>query len=96
MKKMFGAAILLLLVCSMMFSCKLSTTELAEQVQQAMIESWEESEIDLEVSKSLILVKQSDTEYSGLMTVSDGEYEEQITVNVIYDGDYFQWEIEGY
>ena len=94
---MKGAAKILVLVLIIMTSCnlnkRLSTTELAEQVQVSMVETWEEQEVEgLEV-ESLILVHKSDNEYSGVLkTIEDGE-EYSYTVSVIYDGEYFSWEI---
>jgi len=94
---MKGAAKILVLVLIIMTSCdlntRLSTTELAEQVQVSMVETWEEQEVEgLEV-ESLILVHKSDNEYSGVLkTIEYGE-EYSYTVSVIYDGEYFSWEI---
>jgi len=96
-KLMKAAAKILVLVLIIMTSCdlnkRLSTTELAEQVQVSMVETWEEQEVEgLEV-ESLILVHKSDNEYSGVLkTIEDGE-EYSYTVSVIYDGEYFSWEI---
>ena len=96
-KPMKGAAKILVLVLIIMTSCdlntRLSTTELAEQVQVSMVETWEEQEVEgLEV-ESLILVHKSDNEYSGVLkTIEYGE-EYSYTVSVIYDGEYFSWEI---
>jgi hypothetical protein len=81
------------LSCLMIFSCKLSTGELAKQVQESMIETWQENGIDLKITKDLLLVKKSNTEYSGLVTLSAEGETEQATVNVIYDGESFSWEI---
>jgi hypothetical protein len=81
----------------MMTSCelntRLTTTELAEQVQVSMVETWEEQEVEgLEV-KSLILVHKSDNEYSGVLKTIEDEEEYSYTVSVVYDGEYFSWEI---
>ena len=88
---------ILLLVFTMMTSCdlntRLTTTELAEQVQVSMVETWEEQEVEgLEV-KSLILVHKSDNEYSGVLKTIEDEEEFSYTVSVVYDGEYFSWEI---
>ena len=82
-----------LLIFIMTISCdmntRLSTTELAEQVQVSMLETWEDQEIEgLEV-KSLILVHKSD----GVLNTIEDEEEHTYTVSVIYDGEYFSWEI---
>jgi len=88
---------ILLLVFTMITSCdlntRLTTTELAEQVQVSMVETWEEQEVEgLEV-KSLILVHKSDNEYSGVLKTIEDEEEFSYTVSVVYDGEYFSWEI---
>ena len=84
---------MLLMITSCDMNTRLSTTELADQVQVSMVETWEEQEVEgLEV-ESLILVHKSDNEYSGVLkTIEDGE-EYSYTVSVIYDGEYFSWEI---
>ena len=89
--KIFALMFLMTTSCDM--NTRLSTTELAEQVQVSMVETWEEQEVEgLEV-ESLILVHKSDNEYSGVLkTIEDGE-EYSYTVSVIYDGEYFSWEI---
>lgn len=84
-----------LLIFIMLTSCdmntRLSTTELTEQVQVSMLETWEEEE-GLEV-KSLVLVHKSDNEYSGVLKTIEDEEEYTYTVSVIYDGESFHWEI---
>ena len=81
----------------MIISCdlntRLSTTELAEQVQVSIIETWEDQEVEGVEVESLILVHKSDNEYSGVLKlIEDGE-DYSYTVSVIYDGEYFSWEI---
>jgi len=91
------ASKIFLLIFIMMSSCelntRLSTTELAEQVEISMVETWEEQDVQgLEV-ESLILVHKSGNEYSGVLkTIEDGE-DYSYTVSVVYDGEYFSWEI---
>jgi hypothetical protein len=98
MKKTIGIVglVAFVLSCFMLFSCKLSTGDLAKQVQENMIETWQENGIDLKITKDLLLVKKSDTEYSGFITLSAEGETEQVTVNVIYDGESFSWQIEGF
>jgi hypothetical protein len=81
---------------STLVSCKLSTGDLAKQVQENMVETWKENGVGLKIAKDLLLVKKSDTEYSGLVTVSAEGETEQVTVNVIYDGESFSWTIEDF
>jgi hypothetical protein len=95
MKRFFKITVLLV-VTLLVFSCGLSTEELAEQVQATYVENWEDAGVALKIEKDLALVKKSKTEYTGLMTVSLYGEEEQVTVNVIYDGKTFSSEIEGW
>ena len=81
------------MIISCDLSTRLSTAELAEEVQVSMVETWEEQEVKGIEVESLILVHKSGNEYSGVLkTVEDGE-DYSYTVSVIYDGEYFSWEI---
>ncbi|MDR0720189.1 MAG: hypothetical protein LBF78_11190 [Treponema sp.] len=94
-KKLLIAGFMVFLAsCLLVLSCKLSTEDLAKQVQEHMVETWEENGIDLKITKDLVLVKKSNTEYSGIVTLSAEGETEQVTVNVLYDGKSFQWEVE--
>ncbi len=88
---------ILVLIFMMITSCdlntRLSTTELAEQVQVSMVETWEEQEVEGVEVESLILVHKSDNEYSGVLKTIEDEEEISYTVSVIYDGEYFSWQI---
>ncbi len=88
---------IIFLIFTMMTSCelntRLTTTELAEQVEISMVETWEEQDVQgLEV-ESLILVHKSENEYSGVLKTIEDEEEYSYTVSVVYDGEYFSWEI---
>ena len=90
-------ALMLMMTTSCDMNTRLTTTELTEQVQEHILEKWEElyseEELDEVELKSFILVHKSDNEYSGVLeTVEYGE-EYSYTVSVIYDGEYFSWEI---
>ena len=87
----FLGFILVLLV-----SCGTSTEDLAKQVQENYVSQWEEADMPITVTKDLVLVKKSKTEFTGLMTVSFEGETEQVTVNVVYDGKAFSSEIEGW
>jgi hypothetical protein len=92
----FATVMILLTVSFLVMGCGLSTEDLAKEVQNTYMENWEEQGLGLTITKDLLLVKKSKTEYTGLMTVSlDGETE-QVTVNVVYDGESFSSEIEGW
>ena len=90
-------ALKLMMTTSCDMNTRLTTTELTEQVQEHILEKWEElyseEELDEVELKSFILVHKSDNEYSGVLeTIEYGE-EYSYTVSVIYDGEYFSWEI---
>jgi hypothetical protein len=75
-------------------SCGISTEDLAKQVQANYVSNWKEQEIPITITKDLVLVKKSNTEYTGLMTVSAYGETEQVTVNVVVDGKHFVSQIE--
>ena len=88
---------MLMMITSCDMNTRLTTTELTEQVQEHILEKWEElyseEELDEVELQSFILVHKSDNEYSGVLeTIEYGE-EYSYTVSVIYDGEYFSWEI---
>ena len=93
-KILFIGLFVIILSSAMLVSCKLSTSELAKQVQEHMVETWAESGINARVINNLQLVKKGNNEYSGLMTISTGGQTQQISVSVVYDGDSFSWMIE--
>jgi hypothetical protein len=72
--------------------CGMSTKELAKQVQADIEKNWS-GDAGLTI-KDFTLIKKSKTEYRGILTVTDGEDTENLTVNVTMDGDSFMWEIE--
>jgi len=76
-------------------SCGTSTSDLAKQVQDLMIEKFQQEGITLKVKEDLLLTHKSGNEYTGIITVIvDGE-ESQLSVDVICDGESFQYEIIG-
>jgi hypothetical protein len=94
-KRAYIAAITILMLL-LTAACSLSPEELAEEVQTAYLEDWEEAGLSIKVTKDLVLVKKSKTEYEGLMTLSfEGEIE-QVTVDVVYDGETWKSEIRGW
>ncbi|MHC6202033.1 hypothetical protein ACYULU_02420 [Breznakiellaceae bacterium SP9] len=58
-----------------------------------MIETGEKEDIPLKITKDLLLVKKTDTEYSGVVTLSSNGETEEIPVQVVYDGESFSWEL---
>ena len=64
-------ALMLMMITSCDMNTRLTTTELTEQVQEHILEKWEElyseEELDEVELKSFILVHKSDNEYSGVL-----------------------------
>ena len=98
--------ILLLLFIPIVFSCeqRMSTEELREQVKQNMIETFaEDDETKISIQK-LHLVHKGDNSYEGWADVIienqplenirvDKIIEYRYSVEVIYDGESFTWEL---
>jgi len=95
-RQIFGFLVIFGLFCSMLFSCGISTEELAKQVQDSVIETYRARDIIIqwEPVKELKLVKKSKTEYTGLMQIGSGIFGKSLSINVIFDGNSFQWEAE--
>ena len=90
------------IILPFIYSCssKLSTEELAKQVQEQIIEYTEELDGEFTVTKDLILAKQNETEYIGAITILEKNTlglenisSQTYLVNVIYDGKHFVWKI---
>jgi hypothetical protein len=82
------------LLFSLVISCGTSTEDLAKQVQESYVSEWKEHDLPISITKDLVLIKKSKTEYIGLMTVSAYGESERVTVSVIFDGKSFTSEIE--
>ena len=102
MKKYLTLIVVIILPFICGCSSKLSTEELAKEVQKNIIDELPELRPDVEftVIKDLILVKQNETEYKGVITLLENHiFESGITashtyiVNVTYDGKSFIWKI---
>ena len=74
-------------------SCKMSTNDLAKEVEQSMKESEQFQEGSFRI-KSLILTKKSGNEYNGILETSEPDGDFTYSVEVIYDGDNMTWEIK--
>jgi len=72
-------------------SCRLSTEELARQVQEAMVERWASEGRDIRVINGLILVNRGGNDYTGLITLSYWGESIGLEVEVIFDGRNFIW-----
>ena len=93
-KVLFVGLFVLILSSAMLVSCRLSTSDLAKQVQEHMVDTLAENGTTVRVTKDLQLVKKGNNEYSGLMTISANGQTQQISVSVVYDGKSFSWQIE--
>ena len=94
--KKFMSNLLKIIVISVSFilsSCSLSTDELAKKVESNMKETWASEGITGIEIKSFILTHKSGNEYSGLLETIEDDESFKYSVDVIYDGNYFQWEI---
>ena len=87
----FGLAAMALL-CSMLISCGASTDDIARQTEKLIIEKYADGGIAVKIKKPLVLIKRSDTEYKGMVTLSVAGDEEEFSVDVIYDGKNIQAE----
>jgi len=85
-------------VCSMFISCGTSTEDIAKQVQEGILESYNTPLENpwgwaLEIQQELKLVKKSKTEYTGLMTINRGPGGiTRLSVDVLFDGKTIQYE----
>jgi uncharacterized protein YcfL len=89
MKKLM---IIFALVAMLVTSCRLSTDELANEVEKSMSENEQFISNSIKI-KSLILTKKSGNEYNGILNTSEPNGEFTYTVEVIYDGNNMTWEI---
>ena len=74
-------------------SCRLSTSELAEEVKISMQETWKNEGISGIKIESFILTHKGGNEYSGILEANEEGEKFNYTVQVIYDGENMQWEI---
>ena len=81
-----------LVVTAFAFGCSLSTEDLAVQVQADMEKTLSDSGIKV---KSFILTKKGGNEYKGILETIEPLGEFTYSVEVIYDGKMFTWEVGG-
>jgi len=72
------------------FGCSLSTEDLAVQVQADMEKSLADKGIKV---KSFLLIKKGENAYKGILTTIEPLGEFTYSVEVIYDGKMFSWEL---
>ena len=81
-----------LVVTVFAFGCSVSTEDLAVEVQADMEKTLGESGIKV---KSFGLTKKGGNEYKGILKTIEPHGEFTYSVEVIYDGKMFSWEVEG-
>jgi len=77
-------------------SCGISTEDLAKQVQDSMRQEWAARGENVRIINELTLVKRTNNEYRGVMTVTDGYQTQQWSVNVVVDNKNFIWTVESW
>jgi hypothetical protein len=92
MKKIFAFFTVFLFTSIILFSCGLSTDQLAKEVEKSMKENDQFRSNSINI-KSLILSKKSGNEYNGVLKTSEPNGEFTYSVEVIYDGKNFTWRI---
>jgi hypothetical protein len=85
--------IVLVFLVSLLAACSLSTEDLAKEVRASIEETFEENGISVTI-ESFSLVKRNKTEYHGVLVTTSYGVKETTSVNVVYDGKYFSWELE--
>jgi hypothetical protein len=73
-------------------ACSVSTEDLAAEVQQDMEETLSDQGIKI---KSFHLTKRGGNEYKGILETIEPHGEFTYSVEVIYDGKMFSWEVGG-
>lgn len=77
-----------------LLSCGISTEQLTDEVRDLMKEKFKESGLDIRV-KDVSLVHKGGNDYTGLVVLEYEGETEQYDLNVICDGESFQYEIVG-
>ncbi len=79
-----------IIFATLLAACSFSTEDLAEEVKSDMEERFEGERIEIE---SLILTHKGGNEYKGVLETQEPYGEFTYSVDVIYDGQSFSWEI---
>lgn len=74
-------------------SCSLSTNELAEEVKISINEMFKNEGVTGIKIESFLLTHKGGNEYTGLLETNEDGEKFKYTVQVIYDGENYQWEI---
>jgi hypothetical protein len=91
-KKKFLLIGLAMLFATLFTSCTLSTEQLAEAVKDLIAETWQEQGITAKIDK-VVLVHESDNNYSGTVTVKEDGETYKLSVKVTYDGENIEWDM---
>ena len=94
--KTFKVNILVFIFCLSLFngcSGRLSTEDLAEQVQISIEETYEKKELNVNIT-SFELTHKGGNEYVGVMNTSEEYGEFTYKVEVTYDGEAIMWEVK--
>jgi hypothetical protein len=92
MRKIYRFLFAIILVLTLLTSCRLSVDELTNEVEKSMRSS-EDFKVNSIKIKSLILTKKAGNEYSGVLDTSEPNGDFTYSVEVIYDGTNMTWRI---
>ena len=93
MKKTVSYLVMIALLFCVGCSMKLSTEELSTEIEKSINEALASKHKGLTV-KSLTLIKASENNYSGVVTISNVQKDSSnYDIKVIYDGENMKWEI---
>ena len=83
----------IIITCALLLGgCKMSTTQLTEEVRGHMVETWRGQGLNIKIN-SLMLVHEQENKYSGILETNEDGEEFTYDVEVIYDGETFTWEL---
>ena len=93
MKKIVSYLVIIALLFCVGCSMKLSTQELSKEIETAISKDLTSKNTGL-IVKSLTLIKESENNYSGIVTIKDAQGDSsKHDIKVIYDGENTKWEI---
>ena len=93
MKKIVSYLVMIALLFCVGCSMKLSTQELSKEIETAISKDLTSKNTGL-IVKSLTLIKESENNYSGIVTIKDAQGDSsKHDIKVIYDGENTKWEI---
>lgn len=91
----FVAALIINLVTPLLAPDRLSTSELQDQVQLSILESFSKNRnLSFIKINSLTLIHNNGNHYNGILKYEDQGSPDQLLVDVVYDGNQFMWQIK--